>query len=122
VRWLEEKGHHALLLLGGYRSFGPEGFRSTPLAEVLPVVFAREPPFQSEEPFQLELTPEGRRHPMFEVTSDRVRDEGSWAKAPTLLGCSLVLSPKAGAEVLAVNPNPNLVRDGKKAVVVATQP
>ena len=36
VTWLAEKDH-ALLVLGGYRSFGPDGFRDTPLADALPV-------------------------------------------------------------------------------------
>jgi uncharacterized membrane protein len=120
--WLEEKGHHALLLLGGYRSFGPEGFHSTPLAEVLPVVFGKAEPYQSEEPFRLELTPEGRRHPVFEVAGDRVKGEADWGKAPPLLGCGLVQRAKAAAEVLAVNPNPNVVRDGQKAPVIVTMP
>lgn len=122
IRWLEEKGPHALLVLGGYHTFGPDGFRNTPLAEALPVVFAQAEPYQSEEAFKLELTPEGRRNPVFEMTSDRVRDEDSWSKAPALLGCGLVLRAKPVAEVLAVNFNPNLMMDGKKAVVLATQP
>ena len=32
IRWLDGK-NHSLLVLGGYNSFGPDGFRSTPLAE-----------------------------------------------------------------------------------------
>jgi hypothetical protein len=121
VRWLEEKGHHALLLLGGYRSFGPDGFRATPLADVLPVVFAREPPFQSEDPFSLSLTEKGRESPIFQVSGDRVKDAATWSAAPPLLGQGLVLRAKPGAEVLAENPNPAARVDGKPAVVVATQ-
>lgn len=118
IRWLEEKGH-ALLLLGGYRSFGPEGFRATPLAEVLPVVFADKPPYQSEEPFLLQLSEDGQRHPVFELSSDRVRDAATWAGAPALTGMNIVSRVKPGASVLAVNPN--LTVEGKPAVVVTTQ-
>lgn len=118
VKWLEEKGH-ALLVLGGYHSFGQDGFRSTPLAEVLPVVFADKPPYQNEDPFVLQMTEEGRRHPVFEVSSDRVKDAETWSKTPQLLGSSLVQRAKPGAEVLAVNPN--FVIEGKPAVVAATQ-
>ena len=85
MKWLDEKDH-ALLVLGGYRSFGPDGFRGTPLADALPVVFASGPPYQSEEPFSLELTEEGRRHPIFEISGDRVKDAAAWAVGAAALG------------------------------------
>ncbi|MDR3635179.1 MAG: glutamine amidotransferase [Isosphaeraceae bacterium] len=117
LEWLDEKDH-ALLVLGGYRSFGPEGFRTTPLAEALPVVFA-ETSSQSEEPFTLQLTEEGRRHPVFEITGDRAQDASAWAAAPPLLGTCLVQGAKPGAEVLAVHPDLQVA--GKPAVVAAVQ-
>jgi uncharacterized membrane protein len=116
VSWLEEKGH-ALLVLGGYHSFGPDGIRATPLADVLPVVFADQPPFQSEEPFQLDLTEEGQRHPVFEVSGDRVRDAATWSGAPSLTGLSLVREAKPGATVLATDPNVQV--GGKPAIAAA---
>jgi len=116
--WLNEK-NHALLVLGGYRSFGPDGFRTTPLAEALPVTFADALPYQSEEPFSLELTEEGRRHPVFELSGDRVKDAATWAAAPQLSGTSLVRGAKPGADVLAVDPGVRV--GGKPAVVVAVQ-
>jgi uncharacterized membrane protein len=118
VRWLDEK-NHALLVLGGYHSFGPDGFRATPLAEVLPVVFAEKPPYQAEDPFTIQLTEEGRRHPAFELTGDRVKDAAAWSGTPPLLGSSVVQRAKPGAVTLAVNPS--FVIDGKSAVVAATQ-
>lgn len=118
LKWLNEK-NHALLVLGGYRSFGPDGFRTTPLAEALPVDFAEKPPYQSEDPFSLELTEEGRRHPIFEVSGDRTRDAATWAAAPQLSGASLVKGAKPGADVLAVDPG--ALVGGKPAVVVAVQ-
>jgi uncharacterized membrane protein len=118
LRWLDDKSH-ALLVLGGYHSFGPDGFRSTPLADALPVVFADKPPYQAEDPFTLQLTEGGQRHPAFELTGDRVKDAASWQQAPPLLGSSLVQRAKPGATVLAVNPS--FVLDGKPAVVAATQ-
>lgn len=114
--WVDEG--HALLVLGGYHSFGADGFRNTPLAGVLPVVFADDGVEQSEEPFVLDLTQRGRQHPIFEVTGDGVKDLTLWSTAPQLLGSSLVARAKAGAEVLAVNPNIKI--DGEPAVVVAT--
>jgi uncharacterized membrane protein len=118
VKWLDDK-NHALLVLGGYRSFGPDGFRSTPLAEVLPVVFADKEPYQSEDPFVLQLTDQGRRHPVFEISKDRAQDAETWSKSPHLAGSCLVLRAKPGAEVLAVNPN--VMIEGQPVVVVATQ-
>ncbi len=118
LKWLDEK-NHALLVLGGYRSFGPDGFRTTPLAEALPVVFATAEPYQTEEPFVLQLTEEGRRHPLFEITGDRVKDGAAWAAAPPLAGTCLVQEAKAGADVLAVHPS--LQVGGKPAVIVAVQ-
>lgn len=115
--WIDEGG--SLLALGGYQSFGPQGFRETPLAEALPVAFAATEPYQSEEPFVLELTPEGHAHPIFQLSGDRVGDAAQWAAAPQLLGTCLVERAKPGAEVLARNPG-CLVND-EPAVIVATQ-
>lgn len=117
VAWVEGGG--SLMVLGGYQSFGPEGFRATPLADALPVVFATAEPYQSEEPFVLELTPEGIGHPIFRLSGDRVEDAAQWAAAPQLLGASLVERAKPGAEVLARNPG--CLLEGEPAVVVATQ-
>jgi uncharacterized membrane protein len=115
--WIE--AGHSLLVLGGYRSFGPHGFRSTPLADALPVVFTEGPVVQSEEPFVLELTEQGRQHPIFQITGDRVKNAALWNTAPHLLGSSIVERAKPGADVLAVNPG--FVQQGQPAVVVATQ-
>ncbi len=94
----------SLLVLGGYHSFGPDGFRNSPLADVLPVIFDDTDSPQLDEPFRLELTEAGRQHPIFSITGDRVQDGTVWATAPTLSGCSLVKGEKPGATVLAVNP------------------
>ena len=118
LAWLDEK-NHALIVLGGYRSFGPDGFRTTPLAEALPVTFAEAEPYQSEEPFVIQLTEEGRRHPIFEISGDRVKDAAAWSTSPALQGLSLVKGAKPGADVLAVDPSVSI--DGKPAVVVAVQ-
>ena len=115
TNWLESG--KALLVLGGYRSFSEDGFMSTPLAGVLPVVFAKQEPRQSEEPFTFELTASGRQHPIFEVSGDRVKDIAMWNSTPPLRGCGLVRRAKAGAEVLAVNPGVDV--DGEPAVVIA---
>jgi len=118
LAWLDEK-NHAVLVLGGYHSFGADGFRSTPLAEALPVVFADAEPFRVEEPFALELTDLGKKHPVFELSGDRARDAAAWASAPRLQGTAIVRRAKPGADVLAVDPSSRV--DGAPAVVVAVQ-
>jgi hypothetical protein len=118
--WLKEKKddkYHSLLVLGGYRSFGPDGFRGTPLAADLPVLFADGPPYQSEEPFRLQLTDKGRSSPVFALTGDPARDAESWAAAPALEGMSLVKGVSPAGEELAVHPG--LLVDGKPAVAAA---
>ncbi|HQU44968.1 MAG TPA: glutamine amidotransferase, partial [Pirellulales bacterium] len=117
VEWIE--AGHSLLVLGGYRSFGPQGFRGTPLADSLPVVFTEGPVVQSEDPFVLALTEQGRQHPIFQITGDRVKDAAMWSTSPHLLGSSVVERAKPGADVLAVNPS--FVQNGQPAAVVAAQ-
>lgn len=117
--WVNEEGH-AILVLGGYRSFGPNGFGTTPLADTLPVVFSGPgDQEQSDESFTMDLTVQGQAHPIFQISGDRVSDLAMWRQAAQLAGCSLVQRAKPGAVVLANNP---VVQVGEQpAVVMATQ-
>ncbi len=123
VHWVESPApagrRRALLVLGGYHSFGPAGLQATPLAKALPVTFAQQGPPQSEQPFVLEPTEAGRQHPMFQILEDRVQNAAMWAAAPPLAGCPLIESIKPGAEVLAVNPQVEV--SGGPAPVVVVQ-
>ncbi|MCL6504031.1 MAG: hypothetical protein K6T86_15210 [Pirellulales bacterium] len=123
LRWVESPGaagrRRALLVLGGYHSFGPEGLQATPLAQALPVTFPADGPRQSEQPFVLEPTEAGRQHPMFQILEDRVQNAALWATAPPLAGCPLVEGVKAGAEILAVNPQADV--SGRPAPVIVVQ-
>jgi uncharacterized membrane protein len=116
-KWLDGK-NHSLLVLGGYLSFGPDGFRETSLAQDLPVVFAGAGE-QSEKPFLLKLTDKGQAHPIFTVSSDRVRSNKLWQEAPPLDGMPVVARAKPGADVLAVNPEIQVA--GEPAVALAVQ-
>ncbi|MBI5761548.1 MAG: hypothetical protein HZA46_23810 [Planctomycetales bacterium] len=118
VDWVQ--AGHSLLVLGGYRSFGPDGFCATPLADALPIVFVADGMTQTEEPFVLNITEEGwRRYPMFKLSGDRVKDSSLWSAAPPLAGAGLVQRLKPGADALAVNPQIQI--DGQPAVVMAAQ-
>ncbi len=114
----ESKRANSLLVLGGYQSFGADGFHSKPLAEVLPVVFVESGHVQAEDPFVLSLTESGKRHPVFQITGDRVADLTMWSAAPHLLGSNLVKRVKAAATVLAVHPN--VIGDDGPAPVIVT--
>jgi uncharacterized membrane protein len=118
VKWLDGK-NHSLLVLGGYNSFGPGGLQKTPLADVLPVVFRAEPPYQSEESFTLKLSERGLGHPIFSLSNDRVKDAAAWDSAPPLSGVGLVQRAKPGAEVLAFDPK--VQADGQPIPVMAVQ-
>ncbi|MEE3365776.1 MAG: glutamine amidotransferase [Planctomycetota bacterium] len=119
IAWAGQEGH-AILVLGGYRSFGPNGFAGTPLADVLPVEFTEEGAAdQADEPFTMALTAAGQVHPIFQVQSDRVRNKTLWDQGAQLAGCSLARRAKPGATVLATNPITSV--DDKPAVVVAVQ-
>ncbi|MFN0198008.1 MAG: glutamine amidotransferase [Planctomycetaceae bacterium] len=117
VDWVSDG--HALLVLGGYRSFGEQGLKTTPLAAALPVVLSETDVEQSEEPFILQLTDSGKNHPIFRVSGDRVKDADYWSSTPQLLGAGLCQRAKPGADVFAVHPH--LLIDGKPAVLMAAQ-
>jgi uncharacterized membrane protein len=99
---LEQRG--AVVLTGGYHSFGPDGFGATALRDILPVEFSGESNPQSDQPFNLKLTEAGRENPIFNLTGDPVRDAAFFQALPPLSGCSRIAAVKPGGEVLAVNP------------------
>jgi len=99
-RFVYEGG--GLMMLGGERSFGPGGYATTPLAEVLPVVMGGLNDGQEREPFPFTLTAAGRGHPIFAGIGDFFK-EGA-GSLPELSGCVRVLRAKPAADVLAVNP------------------
>lgn len=110
--WVKDSGG-GLLLTGGYRSFGPQGFGRSVLRDILPVELCGTgfQPVDSpvadqchnERPFTLRLTDAGREHPIFRLTSDRVYDTAFFHKLPPLGGCNRLGGVKPGAEVLAVS-------------------
>ncbi|MFA7237805.1 MAG: glutamine amidotransferase, partial [Phycisphaeraceae bacterium] len=102
--WVNTSGG-AILLTGGYRSFGPNGFGRSNLRNILPVLFTADDQPQIEQPFSLKLTQTGREHPIFHLTGDTVRDAAFYQSLPPLAGCNRIAAVKPGAQVLAVNPN-----------------
>jgi uncharacterized membrane protein len=117
LAWLDQK-NHSLLVLGGYQSFGAGGWRNTPLAKALPVIFAETEPFQREGPFVPRLTDEGKRHPSFQFSTG-IQDMNLWNETARLDGLCLVQRAKPSATVLAVHPE--LKIDNEPAVVACWQ-
>jgi len=102
---IREEGK-GLLMIGGSNSLGAGGYGGTALEDALPVELGRRSIGQITEPFTMELTAEGREHPIFAGTSEFFSFQGRAAekRLPVLKGCNRVGRLKPGAAVLAVHP------------------
>lgn len=100
-----------LIMLGGFHSFGPGGYATTPLADVLPVTMDR---FERQElgkppradvhlpgPLRMRPTQSGLVHPVLMLAGSQEENLALWSKLPPLEGANRfrVLAP--GALVLA---------------------
>ncbi|HEX4460848.1 MAG TPA: glutamine amidotransferase, partial [Polyangia bacterium] len=97
----------ALVMTGGDLSFTSGGYARTPVADVLPVeLYDGGPPEKllDLQPFKLQLTPEGRAHPLTALKLDVAQNRARWAELPELDGTNLVMRAKPGATVLGVHP------------------
>ena len=92
----------AFAMVGGPLAFSQGGYVGTPIEAILPVSLRRERRDYQEATHQLELTDEGRSHPITRLSSDDRENERIWASMPELDGLNLVGEPKPGATVLAV--------------------
>jgi uncharacterized membrane protein len=104
-RYVEEGG--GLAMIGGNLSFTSGGWAGTPVADVLPVELVPEgPPEKLVDlaPFKLQLTAEGRAHPLTALKLDVQQNRARWAELPELDGTNLVARAKPNATVLGVHP------------------
>jgi hypothetical protein len=94
-----------LVMLAGWR-YSPHAFRTTPLADVLPIdVTGPEPAVEEDATgFRPELTPAGRLHPIFRFAPDEAENAAIWKQLPLLYWSSACYRAKPAAEVLAVHP------------------
>jgi hypothetical protein len=95
-----------LILLAG-EDFMPTTFRDSPVETLLPVVLP--PPgqpsayrAQKDEPFFLELTPEGSSHAAMRLMEDPLANLQAWARMPGHYWCRTADRLKPGASALAV--------------------
>jgi uncharacterized membrane protein len=101
-------GGGALVMLGGDVAFTSGGYAQTPIADVLPVeLLGEELPQErlvSDEPFRMQLTADGERHPVTALKLDLAENRARWRGLPELFGVNLVAGPRPGATVLGVHP------------------
>ncbi len=104
-RYVEEGG--GLAMLGGDLSFTSGGWARTPVADILPVeLYESGSPDKLLDlaPFKLQLTPEGRAHPLTALKLDVAQNRQRWGELPELDGTNLVVRARPGATVLGVHP------------------
>jgi uncharacterized membrane protein len=104
LRDFVEKDGHAIVMVGGDRSFSLGGYGGTPLAEVLPVDMAEDKVEPDPTPFRPELTDAGKRHPITRLVADPDENETWWGRLHTLDGTNVGLRPKHDAAVLLRHP------------------
>lgn len=92
-----------LLMIGGYESFGPGGWASTPLADVLPVAMRRGDG-QLSEPLLLIPTDLGVRHFVLRQAPELKENQAVWQSLRPLDGGSTWGDAKPNAQVLAATP------------------
>jgi hypothetical protein len=103
----------------------PLAFRDTPLAPLLPVE-PEDGPLEAapgSEEFRLQLTPEGRDHPILRMETDPALNrkllEDPREGLPGFFWFAAVKRAKPGATVLAAHPSADHERYGKRPIVAA---
>ncbi|MGE3844495.1 MAG: glutamine amidotransferase, partial [Vicinamibacterales bacterium] len=98
-----DKRGGGLLMLGGPRSFGEGGYAGTPIADALPVSFARgQTPPDRLGVVRLKIGPtrEGSGHPLAQIAADERASARRWPELPELTVVNQLGNVKAGATVL----------------------
>jgi uncharacterized membrane protein len=111
-----------LLMIGGQNSFGPGGYKDSPIEKALPVFVGDTSAAQEKTGFVPRLTADGATHPIMEGLSDwfGVDDKPGTKNLPPLRGNVVVPKAKSGAQILLVHsdrPGP----DGSPQIILATQ-
>ena len=102
-RFVEDRGASLLVIAGEQHM--PHEFAGTPLEAVLPVSVSSSPdPLNTDQPFEWQLTPEGRLNPVMQLEDTSVANDHTWTTLPGMFWAAGVQRAKPGATVLAVHP------------------
>ena len=102
----------------------PQGYRGTPLADLLPVELLDHSPLTPADrshPIRAELTAAGRSAHMLRLADTDVASNAVWAELPPIFFDALVGRAKPAAEVLAVDPDPSKATRAGKMPLIAIQ-
>lgn len=123
------RGGAGLMMTGGFHSFGPGGFRETPLADVLPIDIGPAQRQGFDEPLREDVqisgplkmrpaAPLGANHPVMQLSNDEAAGT-QWNELPPLDGANLFerRDLKPNAAVLAEADDPR-----RHPLLVAGQP
>ncbi len=111
------------VMLGGFHSFGPGGYATTPLADVLPLRMDRfsrqqfDAPIREDAhvpgPVRMMPTPLGLGHFSLLLSSDRRANQAAWSKLPPLEGANKLDRSRLAPGAL------ELAADGEAPLLVA---
>lgn len=93
----------AFAMIGGRLAFAQGGYAGTPIEEILPVTMRPDRNDYRTLPQRMQLTPEGRRHPITRLASDPQENERVWQSLTDLDAINLMAQAKPNATVLGVS-------------------
>ncbi len=117
--YVETEGH-ALVMVGGDRSFDLGDYGGTPLEAVLPLRLGLRGERADEAAFRPQLTADGMRHPITRLAGDPDENQLWWDRLHPMDGTNLTLGAHPDASVLLTHPT-RTGADGKPLPVLAVR-
>lgn len=103
TRWVNQGG--GLMVLGGYHNLGLQGLRTTPLADLLPVMLNTPLAGQQlDEPFSFTPTSQGISHQVLRLSDQPAQDIKTWSSLAAMTGLVTTGPSKPAAVVLIRHP------------------
>lgn len=104
LRSFVEDDGHAIVMIGGDRSFSMGSYGTTPLADILPVRIAPQPVEPDEAAFRPSLTEAGHRHPVTRLVADGYENAQWWGRLHEMDGTNVIQGATPDASVLLEHP------------------
>lgn len=98
------KDGHAMVMIGGDRSFSLGAYGTTPINDILPVSVAKTGVTPDPESFQPKLTEAGKRHPVSRLVSDLTENELWWSRLQPMDGTNTGVLARPSSTVLLTHP------------------